>query len=191
MSNTSLTPELAKLTSEIASAFAQCQKVVSANARIRLFYQNPEATDLFRKVNEYGEELRNKHMAGMPPSEEEIAKFDALRQNVVENDTCRGFLEARQELDQLLSTVNQYLCLAIEKGEAPTDEEVAESMQQQMSACSCGGGCHGNCEDCDSDCEGHHHDDEHECCCGGHGDDHECCGKHKHGENHECKCGKH
>lgn len=191
MSNTSLTPELAKLTSELASAFAQCQKVVSANARIRLFYQNPEATDLFRKVNEYGEELRNKHMAGMPPSEEEIAKFDALRQNVVENDTCRGFLEARQELDQLLSTVNQYLCLAIEKGEAPTDEEVAESMQQQMSACSCGGGCHGNCEDCDSDCEGHHHDDEHECCCGGHGDDHECCGKHKHGENHECKCGKH
>ena len=191
MSNTSLTPELAKLTAELASAFAQCQKVVSANARIRLFYQNPEATDLFRKVNEYGEELRNKHMAGMPPSEEEIAKFDALRQNVVENDTCRGFLEARQELDQLLSTVNQYLCLAIEKGEAPTDEEVAESMQQQMSACSCGGGCHGNCEDCDSDCEGHHHDDEHECCCGGHGDDHECCGKHKHGENHECKCGKH
>ena len=191
MSNTSLTPELAKLTAELASAFAQCQKVVSANARIRLFYQNPEATDLFRKVNEYGEELRNKHMAGMPPSEEEIAKFDALRQNVVENDTCRGFLEARQELDQLLSTVNQYLCLAIEKGEAPTDEDVAESMQQQMSACSCGGGCHGNCEDCDSDCEGHHHDDEHECCCGGHGDDHECCGKHKHGENHECKCGKH
>ena len=92
MSNTSLTPELVKLTTELASAFAQCQKVVSANARIRLFYQNAEATDLFRKVNEYGEELRNKHMAGMPPSEEEIAKFDALRQNVVENDTCRGFV---------------------------------------------------------------------------------------------------
>ena len=167
MSNTSLTPELVKLTSELASAFAQCQKVVSANARSRLFYQNPEATDLFRKVNEYGEELRNKHMAGMPPSEEEIAKFDALRQDVVENDVCRGFLEARQELDQLLSTVNQYLCLAIEKGEAPTDEEVADSMQQQMSACSCGGSCHGDCEDCDS----------------------ECCGNH--GEGHECKCGKH
>lgn len=164
MSNTSLTPELVKLTSELASAFAQCQKVVSANARIRLFYQNPEATDLFRHVNEYGEELRNKHMAGMPPSDEEIAKFDALRQNVVQNDTCRGFLEARQELDQLLATVNQYLCIAIEKGEAPSDEEVAESMQQQMSACSCG--CHGDCEDCDSDCEGCHHDDsDHECKC--------------------------
>ena len=187
MSNTSLTPELAKLTSELAAGFAQSQKVVSANARIRLFYQNPEATDLFRQVNEYGEQLRNKHMAGMAPSEEEIAKFDSLRQNVVDNDVCRGFLEARQELDELLSTVHQYLCIAIEKGAAPTDEEVAESMQQQMSGCSCGGGCHGDCEDCDSDCA-HKHDGEHECC-GGHGEGHECCGGH--GEGHECKCGKH
>ncbi len=191
MSNTCLTPELVKLTTELASAFAQCQKVISANARIRLFYQNPEATDLFRKVNEYGEELRNKNMAGMPPSEEELAKFDTLRQNVVDNATCRGFLEARQELDSLLATVNQYLCLAIDKGVAPTDEEVAASMQQQVSACSCGGGCHGNkCDDCEADCDKKHKSDaEHKCCCGGHGDDHECCGGH--GDGHECKCGKH
>ena len=73
MSNTSLTPELVKLTTELAAAFAQSQKVISAKARIGLFYQNPEATDLFRKVNEYGEKLRNKHMEGMPPSEEEIS----------------------------------------------------------------------------------------------------------------------
>lgn len=200
MSNTSLTPELVKLTTELANAFAQSQKVISANARIRLLYQTPEATELFRKVDQYGEELRNKHMAGMPPSEEEIAKFDGLRQDVVSNDICRGFLEARQELDQLLATVQQYLYLAIEKGESPTDEEVAESMQQQVSACSCGGGCHGNCDDCDSDCAHHEADsEEHECRCGGHGEGHECCGGHGegheccggHGEGHECKCGKH
>lgn len=53
MSNTSLTPELVTLTTELANAFAQSRKVVSARARIGLFYQNPEATDLFRKVNEY------------------------------------------------------------------------------------------------------------------------------------------
>ncbi|MBQ3218106.1 MAG: YlbF family regulator [Akkermansia sp.] len=202
MSNTSLTPELVKLTTELATAFAQSQKVISAKARIGLFYQNPEATDLFRKVNEYGEKLRNKHMEGMPPSEEEISTFDSLRQDVVDNPVCKGFLEARQELDNMLSVVNQYLCIAIEKGSAPTDEEVAEAMTQQMS-CSCGGGCSGNCDDCESDCK--KHDEEHECCgkhgegecCGKHGEG-ECCGKHgegeccgKHGEGHECKCGKH
>lgn len=201
MANTSLTPELAKLAGELAAAFANSQKVVAAKARIGLFYQNPEATDLFRKVSEYGETLRNKHMEGMPPSEEELSKFDQLRSAVVENDLCKGFLESRQLLDDMLSVVNQYLCLAIEKGSAPSDEEVADSMNQQMSACSCGGGCHGDCGDCDNESCGKKCDcgdskcncgpdctcgcqEGKECTCG----DGECCGKH---EGHECKCGKH
>ena len=180
MANTSLTPELVKLATELAAGFAASQKVVAAKARIGLFYQNPEATDLFRKVSEYGETLRNKHMEGMPPSEEELNKFDQLRSAVVENELCKGFLESRQLLDDMLSVVNQYLCLAIEKGAAPSDEEVAESMNQQMSACSCGGGCHGNCGDCDNEsCEKH----EGSCGCGP-----DCtCGCQ---EGKECTCGK-
>ena len=213
MANTSLTPELAALAQELAAGFAASQKVVAAKARIGLFYQNPEATDLFRKVSEYGETLRNKHMEGMPPSEEELNKFDQLRSAVVENELCKGFLESRQLLDDMLQVVNQYLCLAIEKGVAPSDEEVADAMNQQMSACSCGGGCHGDCSDCSNEsCEkkscdcgpdcncGCQEDKECTCgdeCCGKHGEG-ECCGKHgegeccgKHGEGHECKCGKH
>lgn len=165
MANTSLTPELSALTINLASAFAKCQKVVSAKARIGLFYQNPEATELFRKVSEYGESLREKSMAGMQPSQEEITKFDELRRNVVENPLCAGFLEARQEIDELLATVNQYLCMAVEHGSAPTDEEVAAAMKQLMEAgteghhCSCGGDC-GDCDkecDCDKDGNGEHH----------------------------------
>lgn len=189
MSNTSLTPELAKLAGELAGSFAACQKVVAAKARIGLFYQNSDATDLFRKVNEYGEKLRNKSMEGMPPSEEEIAKFDSLRQAVVDNPLCKGFLDARQELDDMLAAVSQYLVLAINKGSSPTDEEVADSLARQMSTCSCGGGCHG---DCDNNCDCHGHENGHECCSGhGHGESHECCGGHGHGEGHECKCGRH
>lgn len=180
MAHTSLTPELVSHAIALAAEFAKSQKVIAAKARIGLFYQNAEATDLFRKVSEYGEELRNKHMAGMPPAEEELSKFDQLRAAVVENELCKGFLESRQLLDDMLSVVNQYLCLAIEKGTAPTDEEVAESMNQQMSACSCGGGCHGDCGDCSNDsCE------KHECKCGKSED--ECCG----GGDHACQCGKH
>ena len=217
MANTSLTPELAALAQELAAGFAASQKVVAAKARIGLFYQNPEATDLFRKVSEYGETLRNKHMEGMPPSEEELNKFDQLRSAVVENELCKGFLESRQLLDDMLQVVNQYLCLAIEKGAAPSDEEVADAMNQQMSACSCGGGCHGDCSDCSNDSCGKKScncgpdctcgcQEGKECTCGdgcGCGSDctcgcqegkectcgDDCCGKH--GEGHECKCGKH
>lgn len=159
MSNTPLTPELIDLTRQLANAFALSQKVVSARARISLFYQDSEATDLFRKVNEYGEELRNKDMAGMPPTDEEIAKFDSLRQNVVDHPLCKGFLDARQELDELLATVNQYLVLAINKGGVPTDEEVAESMKPQQHTCSCGGNCQNDCGDCHGECSCHQEQD--------------------------------
>ena len=205
MANTSLTPELVAHVTNLASAFAQNQKVVAAKARIGLFYQNPAATDVFRRLNEYGEKLREKHQAGMSPSEAELAEFDKLRAAVVENELCKGFLEANQQVEEMIATVQQYLVLAIQKGCAPTDEEVAATLTQQMSSCSCGGGCHGDCEDCDKEsckhgegeCCGKHKHGEGECC-GKHGEG-ECCGKHKHGEGEcggkhgegECGCGKH
>ncbi len=143
MSNTSLSPELIESVQQLSESFAKSQQVIAAKARIGLFYQSPDATDLFRQVNEYGEELRNKQMSGMTPTEEEIAKFDELRQAVIQNPLCVGFLESRQQLDELLSTVNQYLCLAIDLGRSPSDEEVAKAMDQQASAS--GGCCGGEC----------------------------------------------
>ncbi len=154
MESTNLSPELAELAGKLADAFASSQAVVAAKARIGLFYQNADATDLFRKVSEYGEKLREKHMAGMPPSEEEISEFDGLRQQVVMNELCSGFLESRQMLDEMLGTVNQYLCLAIDLGRAPTDAEVANALSQEQSSCGCGGSCNeSSCEDCDNNCD--------------------------------------
>lgn len=162
MAHTVLPPELAKIVAALANAFAQSQTVVSARARIGLFYQDAAATELFRKVSEYGTQLQEKSAAGMPPGEEEIAKFDKLRNDVVNNTQCKGFLEAREKLDLMLATVNQYLCLAIDKGAAPSDEEVAESMTRSVSACSCGGHCKDG--ECNGNCDGHCHDG-HDCHC--------------------------
>lgn len=151
--NTSLNPELVELTTKLCDALAQDQKIISSKARIGLFFQNADATKLFQDVNNYGEELRNKHLAGMAPTEEEIAKFDELRQAVVENDLARGFLEARQQIDEVLGTINQFLGMSIDLGRAPSLEEVEEARKQSMSAsCSCGGECEGDCgEDCQCD----------------------------------------
>ncbi len=169
MANTVLTEDLVGRTIALAGALAQSQKVIAAKARIGLFYQNSAATDLFRKVSEYGEKLQEKRAAGMQLSEQEINQFDELRKNVVENPLCKDFLDAREQLDTILATIHQYLIMAIEKGTAPTDEEVAANMQQQYSACSCGGECHGDCNgECDGSCHGKHHEEGHTCSCGKH-----------------------
>ncbi len=146
-----LPPELAESTASLAAKFISHQRVVSAKARIGLFYQNPTATELFRKVSDFGEKLRTKSEAGIKPSEQEFSQFDELRRDVINNPLCKGFLEAREELDSMLRAVNQYLCLAIEKGEVPPAEEVEKALTQQVSACSCGGHCS---DECDGNCDG-------------------------------------
>lgn len=157
MENT-LNSKLQTLTTELCNALAEDQKIIAAKARIALFFSQPEATTLFQEVNAFGEELRNKHLAGMPPSEEEINKFEELRQAVIANETARGFLEARQEIDEVLGAINQNIGMTMDLGRAPTPEEVIEAASKQAQGGCCGGscggegGCDGDC-DCGDDCE--------------------------------------
>ena len=64
----------------------------------RSLFPKSGSNQAFEEVNAYGEELRNKHLAGMPPTEEEISKFDALRENVIKNDAARGFWKPARPL---------------------------------------------------------------------------------------------
>lgn len=60
-----LNDNLRAATEALCNLLAKEDKVVASKAKIGLFFQNPEATKLFEEVNAYGEELRNKHLAGM------------------------------------------------------------------------------------------------------------------------------
>lgn len=62
-----LNDNLRAATEALCNLLAKEDQVVASKAKIGLFFQNPEATKLFEEVNAYGEELRNKHLAGMPP----------------------------------------------------------------------------------------------------------------------------
>lgn len=153
MSNTPLSPELTELTTKLADALTQDPTVIASKARIGLFFQNQEATDIFRSVQQAGEKIREMQMGGMQPSDEDIENFDKLRQAVLDNELCKSFLESRQNIDAILASVNQYMHLSIDLGRAPTPEEVAKLNQQQMSG-GCGCGCsEANCEDCKGDCD--------------------------------------
>lgn len=180
MTTSLLNPELTEMTTQLCNALAVSKEIIAAKAQMDLFFHNPEATKLFQEVNTYGEELRDKHLAGMPPSEEEIARFDKLRQAVIDNEFSRGFLEARQQIDEILATINTFLGMTIDLGRAPSPEEVEENRKQAEEGCSCGGHCgegkeEGHC------CHGHGDGDDDHCCHGrGHGDGDHCCHKHDH-----------
>lgn len=67
-----LNDNLRTATEALCNMLAKEDQVVAAKAKIGLFFQNPEATKLFEEVNAYGEELRNKHLAGMPPRKKKL-----------------------------------------------------------------------------------------------------------------------
>lgn len=145
---------------DLCSAVISDPQIQEQKARIDAFLNNAEARALFECVNKMGEELRQKHMAGMEPTEAEINQFDKLREDVVSNSVCNGFLQARQTVDTVFGEINRYFGMTLELNRVPTQEEIDASIQQQSSGCCGGGNCDGEC-DCDGDCKS----EEGECGC--------------------------
>lgn len=154
MNTPSLSNELLQAVTALANVLAQDKTILVAKERIGVFFQNPDSTKLFEEVNAYGEELRQKHLAGMPPTEEEIAKFDTLRGAVISDDVAREFLESRTEIDTIMQTLSQYLGMSIDLGRAPTPEEVEAAREQSMStSCACGADSCDSCQDDSCNCQ--------------------------------------
>lgn len=145
---------------DLCSAVVSDPQIQEQKARIDAFLNNAEARALFECVNKMGEELRQKHMAGMEPAETEIEQFDKLRENVIANPVCNDFLQARQLVDSVFGEINRYFGMTLELNRVPTLEEVDAAAQQQGSGC-CGGNCGGDC-DCEGDCN---HEEGGECGC--------------------------
>lgn len=139
-------------TRDLCVSLIQDSEIKQLKASIDAFLGDAEARALFDCVNKMGEELREKHMAGMEPTEEEISRFDQLRQNVISNPVCHEFLQARQQVDGLFNEINRYFGMTLELNRVPSHEEVMEAMTPQEGGC-CGGDCSGDCEgECGDDC---------------------------------------
>ncbi len=139
-------------TRQLCEALITDPQVLQLKADIDAFLGNAEARALFDCVNKMGEELREKHMAGMEPSEEEISKFDQLRENVISNEVCHKFLQARQQVDGIFNEVNRYFGMTLELNRVPSHEEVIEAMNQPQGGCCGGGSCGDDCS-CEDGCD--------------------------------------
>ena len=139
---------------DLCAAIIADPQVVQYKEEIDSFLANAEARALFDCVNKMGQELTAKHQAGMEPTEEEIAQFDQLRQNVITNPVCHQFLQARQQIDGIFSELNRYFGLTLELNRVPSHEELEAAMTPPSGGC-CGGSCgEGDCEDgqCEDGC---------------------------------------
>lgn len=100
--------------------------------RIDTFMGNDTAKTQFQSVTELGEHLQHKQQQGLSLTELEISNFEKQRQELINNEVARSFLEAQQDVQKVQESIMQYVSKTFELGRLPNQEDLS---------CGCGSGC--------------------------------------------------
>lgn len=101
--------------------------------QIDAFFANEKAQNAYQQLVERGEHLQHKQSQGVRLTDEEVATYETLREEVFSNPTAKNFIDAQKELHELQEAVQKHLSKTFELGRLPTEEE--------LSAGGCGEGC--------------------------------------------------
>lgn len=124
-------------TRDLCAAIAGDAEFSALQKDVEAFFADDAARDGFRKVQEWGEELNQKHQAGLQISDGESEEFTAARETLFENPIVTGFLNAQQSLQALQGSIGKYVGMTLELGRVPTAEDFAA---QDEGCCGGGGG---------------------------------------------------
>lgn len=112
-------------------------------SKIETFLGDDEARLNYQSVQELGNELNQKQQAGLQLSEQEIEKFEATRNELLNNSVASNFVEAQQSLETVQTAVSRMVGMTLELGRVPTAEDVQQASSGGGGCCggSGGGGC--------------------------------------------------
>ena len=126
-------------TKELCETLLEQDSFKQMKTNIDSFLSNDEAQRQYYDVTQLQRELSEKQRMGQALSEQEIAGFEAKRDELLANDVANNFVSAQQNFAEMQDSINQYLQKTIELGRLPTEEE----LQPDAGGC-CGGGGGGN-----------------------------------------------
>ena len=126
---------LVQKTRELCQAVTEQPDFLSLKEKMDAFMADELLKFKFQQVNDLGGLLQMKQSQGLELKPEEIAQFEALREDVLGNPVAQGFLDAQQQMQQLQQMVGKFLDKTFELGRQPEFDEIHDG--------SCGGcGCH-------------------------------------------------
>ena len=123
-------------TRELCQVILDQPEFQTIRQRITEFMSDDEAKSQYQFLSEQGEVLQLKQQQGLPLTPEEIAEFENRREAFLTNPTAKGFLDARQQMQQMQESVDQYVAKTFELGRLPEENDF------QSGSCGSGCGCH-------------------------------------------------
>jgi len=121
---------------ELCQAVADQPDFQSLKEKLDAFMRDELVKFQFQQVNDMNNLLQMRHQGGLEIKEEEVAQFEALREELMANPVAQGFIEAQQELQKLHEAIGRFVNKTFELGRAPEYEDVFDG------SCGSGCGCH-------------------------------------------------
>ena len=134
MESTSKESPIIQKTLELCQAVAEQPDFQALKGKLDAFMRDELVKFQFQQVNDLNELLQMKQRSGLALKDEEIAQFDALREELFKNPVAQGFVEAQQELQKLHDALGRFVNKTFELGRSPEYEDVFDG---SCSDCGC------------------------------------------------------
>jgi len=127
------TPVIAK-TKELCETILEQTKFQSLQQSIDTFRADNEARGVYEALIEKQQFLVEKQQSGHTLTEDEIEDFEKDREALLANPVANAYIDAHEQIQQLQSSITNYVSKTLELGRVPTEADLSSS------GC-CGGGC--------------------------------------------------
>lgn len=136
MTTTATENAVLEKTRELCQTILDQPEYQKLRAEVDAFFNNEQAQAAYQTLSSKGESLQHKQEQRLPLSGEEIADYEAQREQFFANPIARDFMAAQQAIHKMQETVAQHVAKTYELGRVPTDEDF------EAGSCGSGCGCH-------------------------------------------------
>lgn len=125
-----------KKTVELCDTITAHPTFLNLKGRLDGFLTNEAAREQYDTLVQQSQMLEHRQQTGGIITQEEVADFEAKRDQALQNAVIKDFLTAQQEIQTIQRFIADYVMKTFELGRTPTEDDFKEG------SCGTGCGCH-------------------------------------------------
>lgn len=131
------TPAVEEKIRELCQSILDRPDFTDLRRRIDAFMIDEKAKYEYQMLNDSGALLQQKQQHGVQISEEEIGRFEALRDSFMGNPVATEFMTAQQEVSRMQDNILKHVQKTFELGRVPTVEDMNDGSCCSDHGCGC------------------------------------------------------
>lgn len=122
---------------ELCQAIMERPDFSDLRRRIDAFMADEKVKYEYQMLNDTGSLLQQKQQNGIEITEEEIGRFEALRDSFTKNPVATEFMDAQQEVSRIQEGILKHVQKTLELGRVPTADDMNDGGCCNNHGCGC------------------------------------------------------